>query len=372
MCLAAGVGSRWTKGAGVIKALNPFVEIKGRHRSFLEIHLAKTKKTALRYNANIPFVVATSYLTHQPIDAQFTVNANYGYHGDVYLSAGKSIGQRFIPMERDLRFLWEEMAQEQLDENKQKVRDSVREALIAWAKSNGEARDYIENISQQRLSPLGHWYEFPNMLRNGLLAKLLKEHPNLENIMLHNIDTLGTDVSADALSYHINSGNALTFEVIPRHMDDRGGGLARINGKLRLLEGLAQPHDDDELSLSYYNTATTWINIDKLLTLFGLKRTDLDKVDDKDVADAVRRIARRMPSYVTVKDVKYRWGHGQEDIYPVAQIEKLWGDMSALPDLQCGYLVVPRSRGQQLKDPAQLDGWVNDGSKDYIASLCEF
>jgi hypothetical protein len=248
----------------------------------------------------------------------------------------------------------------------------VREALIAWAKSNGEARDYIENISQQRLSPLGHWYEFPNMLRNGLLAKLLKEHPNLENIMLHNIDTLGTDVSADALSYHINSGNALTFEVIPRHMDDRGGGLARINGKLRLLEGLAQPHDDDELSLSYYNTATTWINIDKLLTLFGLKRTDLDKVDDKDVADAVRRIARRMPSYVTVKDVKYRWGHGQEDIYPVAQIEKLWGDMSALPDLQCGYLVVPRSRGQQLKDPAQLDGWVNDGSKDYIASLCEF
>jgi hypothetical protein len=46
--------------------------------------------------------------------------------------------------------------------------------------------------------------------------------------------------------------------------------------------------------------------------------------------------------------------------------------MSALPDLQCGYLVVPRLRGQQLKDPEQLDGWVNDGSKEYIASLCEF
>jgi hypothetical protein len=79
-----------------------------------------------------------------------------------------------------------------------------------------------------------------------------------------------------------------------------------------------------------------------------------------------------MPSYVTIKEVKYRWGHGQEDIYPVTQIEKLWGDMSALPDLQCGYLVVPRLRGKQLKDPAQLDAWVNDGSKDYISSLCKF
>src|SRR5205807_1594052 len=38
--LAAGVGSRWTTGAGVVKAVNPFVLLGGRHRSFLEIHLA--------------------------------------------------------------------------------------------------------------------------------------------------------------------------------------------------------------------------------------------------------------------------------------------------------------------------------------------
>jgi len=372
MCLAAGVGSRWTKGAGVIKALNPFVEICGRHRSFLEIHLSKAKKTSLTYKTNIPFIVATSYLTHDPIRQGLETNANFGYQGNVYMSSGRSIGQRFIPMERDLRFLWEEMAQEQLDENKQKVRESLRKALIDWAKNKGEGCDYRENISQQRLSPLGHWYEIPNMLRNGTLARLLEENPRLENIMLHNIDTLGTDVSPEALSYHIDSANALTFEVIPRHVDDRGGGLARINGKVRLLEGLAQPHDDDELSLSYYNTLTTWINIDKLLSLFGLKRTDLYTMDDMGISDAVRRIARRMPSYVTIKDVKYRWGHGQEDIYPVAQIEKLWGDMSSLPDLQCGYLAVPRLRGQQLKDPAQLDSWVTDGSRDYITSLCDF
>jgi hypothetical protein len=41
---------------------------------------------------------------------------------------------------------------------------------------------------------------------------------------------------------------------------------------VRLLEGLAQPNEEVELSLSYYNTMTTWININKLLTLFGLTR----------------------------------------------------------------------------------------------------
>jgi hypothetical protein len=29
-------------------------------------------------------------------------------------------------------------------------------------------------------------------------------------------------------------------------------------------------------------------------------------------------------------------------------------------------------RGQQLKDPAQLDGWASDGSRDHVVSLCDF
>jgi len=36
------------------------------------------------------------------------------------------------------------------------------------------------------------------------------------------------------------------------------------------------------------------------------------------------------------------------------------------------YVVVPRRRGQQLKEPAQLDGWLRDGSAEYVTSLCDF
>ncbi|PJJ58722.1 UTP--glucose-1-phosphate uridylyltransferase [Hymenobacter chitinivorans] len=372
LSLAAGVGSRWTKGAGVIKALNPFVEINGRHRSFLEIHLAKTRRVAQQYGAKIPHIVATSYLTHEPIRQTLAQTQNYGYDGAVYLSEGRSIGQRFVPMERDLRFMWEEMPQETLDENKQKVRDAVRNTMISWAKSKGEGTDYVDNIAAQRFSPLGHWYEVSNLLRNGTLARLLRENPTVETIMLHNIDTLGADVHAAALGYHRAAGNALTFEVIPRRIEDRGGGLARVNGQVRLLEGLAQPREEDELALSYYNSMTTWIEVDPLLQLFGLTRAELQTADETQLARAVRAVAQRIPTYVTTKDVKFRWGHGQEDIYPVAQIEKLWSDMSALPDVRCGYLVVPRSRGQQMKDPAQLDAWVTDGSKAHVESLGVF
>ncbi|MCB0094761.1 MAG: hypothetical protein KDE46_03535, partial [Caldilineaceae bacterium] len=88
------------------------------------------------------------------------------------------------------------------------------------------------------------------------------------------------------------------------------------------------------------------------------------------VSKTVRSLAARMPTYVTLKDVKKRWGKGQEDVFPVAQFEKLWGDMTALPELNCGFVAVPRRRGQQLKEVAQLDGWLRDGSAAYLESLC--
>ena len=159
--------------------------------------------------------------------------------------------------------------------------------------------------------------------------------------------------------------------MIARRIDDRGGGLARVGGRLRLLEGLASPREDTEFRLRYYNTLTTWVDIDGLLRRLRPVRADL-RADPAKVAAAVRAMAARVPTYVTIKDVKRRWGHAQEDVFPVAQFEKLWGDLTSLPDLPCSFLAVDRRRGQQLKDIAQLDGWAGDGSRDYVRSLCDF
>jgi UTP--glucose-1-phosphate uridylyltransferase len=368
--LAAGAGSRWTQGAGVVKALHPFCRLANRHRTFIETHLAKSRRISRQAGTPLPHIVTTSYLTHQPTAEFLQRQANYGYEGPLLLSQGKAVGLRLVPTVRDLRFMWEEMPQQVLDEQQQKVRDSLRHALIHWAQQTGEASDYTDNVPLQCMHPVGHWYEVPNLLRNGVLTQILQKRPQLRYLMLHNIDTLGADVDAGLLGTHIESGACLSFEVITRRLEDRGGGLARVNGRVRLVEGLAMPREETEFELSYYNSNTCWINIDKLLAVFGVTRGELQ--DSARVTAVIRNLAARMPTYITLKDVKKRWGHGQEDVFPVTQFEKLWVDMTALPEIETRFVVVPRLRGQQLKDQAQLDGWLRDGSASYVESLCEW
>jgi len=367
---AGGAGSRWTKGAGVVKALNPFCRLGGKHRSFIEVHLARSRRTSRMCGTPLPHVITTSYLTHEAIHEHLSAERNYDYPGPLLLSPGRSIGLRFVPMERDLRFAWEELPQQMLDEQAQKVRDSLRTALIAWAQHMGEGSSYTDNLPMQCLHPVGHWYEVPNMLRNGTLQRLFQDGPRLKYLMVHNIDTTGADVDPGLLGYHIAEGAAITTEVIARQVEDRGGGVARIDGRVRLIEGLALPNEEIESLLSWYNSATYWIDVDQLLTAFGLTRDDLAFTER--VNNAVRTLAARMPTYITLKDVKKRWGKGQEDVLPVAQFEKLWGDMTALPELPCRFVAVRRERGQQLKEPAQLDGWLRDGSAAFVESLCDW
>jgi hypothetical protein len=187
-------------------------------------------------------------------------------------------------------------------------------------------------------------------------------------LLLHNIDTVGASLDPALFGRHIISGATLSFEVISRQIDDRGGGLAKVDGHLELVEGLAMPREEAEFALSYYNTMTTWISIDGLLAAFGLDRDAL--AHPGRTQEAVRAMARRMPTYVTLKDVKKRWGSGQEDVFPVTQFEKLWSDMTQLREISCRFFLVPRPRGQQLKEQAQLDGWLRDGSAAWVESLC--
>src|SRR5690606_19534560 len=273
-----------------------------------------------------------------------------------------------VPALRDLAFAWEETAQQKLDEQKEKMRESVRAALTNWARTAGEGADYTDNLPEQCLHPVGHWFEIPNLLKNGTLARLLKLRPQLRTLIAHNIDTLGASPDPTLLGWFQASGATLGWEVIPKRIEDHGGGLARVDGRLRIIEGLALPHEEDEFNLTYYNSNTCWIDIDRLLSVFGLTRADLS--DPVRTAAAVRTLAARLPTYVTLKDVKKRWGHGQEDVYPVAQFEKLWGDMTALSECSSVFAAVPRHRGQQLKDQAQLDAWQRDGSAAYIESMC--
>jgi hypothetical protein len=217
---------------------------------------------------------------------------------------------------------------------------------------------------------VGHWYEVPNLLRNDVLKNMLEATPSLRYLMVHNVDTVGADLDAGILGRHIARGAAMTVEVISRRIEDHGGGLALLDGHMRLVEGMALPNEETEFQLSYYNSNTFWIDIDAMLRVFGLDREALS--NPARVSSGIHAVASRMPTYITLKDVKKRWGKGQEDVFPVAQFEKLWVDMTALPEMPCEYALVSRARGQQLKEPAQLDGWLRDGSAAFVRDLCDF
>ena len=374
---SGGVGSRWTEGAGVVKALNPCIFLKGKHRSFLEIHLAKSRKVSRDSGCPVQHVFTTSFLTHRPIAFTLKGTKNFGHPGAVHLSRGCGMVQRLYPTERDLRAGWETKLKRIRNKKTRKLEKDRLEAFVRWARDKGEGESYRENIPRQRFYPPGHWYEIPNLIRNGTLGIMLKENPGLQYLLAHNLDTVGATLDPALLGRHISLDNTLSFEVTPRRFQDRGGFLARVNGHLQLLEAMALPREEDSFKLSYYNSLTNWITIDKLLGLFGLSRRDIlksgkDEKTRRRIDRAIRKIEKRIPTYVTLKEVQLTRESGQTGIFPVIQCEKLWGDMTHLKEPAVGYLVVEYRRAQQLKDPNLLDHWIRDGSLEHLSRLTIF
>ena len=374
--LAAGAGSRWTQGAGVVKALHPFCKLGGRHRTFLEVHLAKSRRSGAP-GRHAPAARLHHQLPHPRPDRRLprSASGNYGYPGPLLLSPGRSVGLRLVPMARDLRFAWEEMPQQVLDEQAQKVRDSLHAALIGWARQAGEGSDYTDNVPLQCLHPVGHWFEVPNLLRNGVLAGLLRRAPAAAVPAApqhrHRSAPTSTRRCSGCTS---RRARALTFEVItPAHRRPRRRAWPAWTASCAWSKGLAMPREEDEFGLSYYNSLH---HLGRHRPAPGRLRPDPRRPGRRRTTGAPRRrrapVAARMPTYITLKDVKKRWGHGQEDVFPVAQFEKLWGDMTALPEVDARFVVVPRVRGQQLKDQAQLDGWLRDGSAADVERLCDW
>ena len=130
--LAGGAGSRWTQGAGVVKALHPFCKAR---RTAPHLHRSAPGQEPPR-QPRVRHAAAACH-HHQLSDARrrsptcWRRPRNYGYPGPLLLSPGRTIGLRLVPMVRDLRFAWEEMPQQLLDEQAQKVRESLHAASSA-------------------------------------------------------------------------------------------------------------------------------------------------------------------------------------------------------------------------------------------------
>jgi len=357
--LSGGLGSRWDGGAGVIKALDPFLQVAGVYRSFLEIHLAKSELAARRSGLPLQHAFTVNSLNRRALAAELLRRGAFSFSGRLYLSRSPDLLRRLVPTADDLAA----------------ADDPRLAASIPWAKSRGEGSDFTSSDPRARLHPPGHWFEVGALIRNGGLRRMLADNPRLRVLFVHNLDTLGASLDPALLALHLDSGAALSFEAIPRLWGDRGGFLARSGGRARIVESLALPREEDADRLSWYNSLSSWISIDPFLSFLGLSRADLrgtGRRERRRVDKALRAVEGRIKTYATIK---YAWeddGAGRRRKVPVVQCEKLWGDMTALADLPVAFLAAERRRGQQLKESALLDHWMRDGSKEHLLQLCRF
>ena len=98
--------------------------------------------------------------------------------------------------------------------------------------------------------------------------------------------------------------------MIARHLEDRGGGLARVDDRAASSRAWPCLTTNWNRACRITTAPPNWVDIDRLLDVFGLTRQTL--ADSGRVNDAVRALAARMPTYITLKDAKKRWGKGQD------------------------------------------------------------
>lgn len=375
--LGGGLGSRWSPGGGVVKLLSPVILLEDRYRSFLEIHLAKTARTALDYRRPFQHAVTTSPFTERPIGSALDRARRAGGLERFYLSPAGALVRRLNPREDDLRDYFQPRIRLLRDRaDRRRERDRL-DRLILRAVRQGPGEDFTAGPAGQQFHPPGHWYEIPNLIRNGTLGRMLEDNPALSYLLVHNADTLGAALDPLVLGVHIFSRKALSFEVIPRGWGDRGGFPARVDGRGRILEAGALPRPEDEFLFTLYNSLTSWISLDPFLAFLGLDREDVRRAGTRPEAreKAEKRLAeleRKIPVYLTLKEARFTGERGRAEAVPVVQCERLWGEISALDGLETGLILVERSRGRQLKDPGALDGVLRDGTIAALAGRVRF
>jgi len=163
-----GVGSRWTQGAGVVKGLHPFANSPDVIGISSTSTSRKTKQMSRAFGTVIPHVFTTSYLTHAPIERFLRETAGDALDRTVWLSPGaprSACGS--CPPCAIYSLPWQETAQQKLDEQKEKMRESVRAALTAWARQNRPRPAIPRQSAESVPAPVGHWFEIPNLLKNG-------------------------------------------------------------------------------------------------------------------------------------------------------------------------------------------------------------
>lgn len=157
--------------------------------------------------------------------------------------------------------------------------------------------------------------------RSGILARFRANGGKL--LFMSNVDNLGATLDPAIIGAHLESGVAITAEVVRKAPNDKGGAPARVDGAPQIVESFRFPKDFDQDRIPVFNTNT-----------FVLDAAAIDRDFE-------------LTYFVVEKTVEGK---------KVVQFERLVGELTAF--LPTHFLEVERSgpdgRFQPAKDPEEL------------------
>jgi UTP--glucose-1-phosphate uridylyltransferase len=270
--MAGGMATRF---GGVVKAAVDVLP----GRSFLSLKLADVRAAARRSAARVPVYLMSSFATHADLERMIAPEQS-----------------ETAPLEVFCQFV--------------SLRLSPDGSLFRGG--DGKPSPYAP----------GHG-DLPSALRaSGALGRFLGQGGRL--LVVSNVDNLAATLDPVILGAHLAAGVQMTVEAGRRQRGERGGILARVEGKLQIVEDFRLPQGFDPESAHHFNTNT-----------FVLDARALDREFE-------------LPFYLVRKTVEGR---------DAVQFERLVGELSAF--LSCACVEVSRdgvdARFQPVKDPEELD-----------------
>lgn len=276
--LAGGMATRF---GGVVKAVVDVLP----GRSFLDLALSATRDLERALDARVPTAAMTSFATDEVVRA----------HVEALDVPPPHVFTQFVSLrlERDGSLFVDEA---------------------------GRASPYAQ----------GHGDLFEALRSSGTLDEL--SAAGVEHVQVANVDNLGARVDPAVVGMHLLAGRPLTAEVA-RKDGDTGGAPARVDGRLRLVEGPCFPPEFDQEAVPVFNTNTALVALEAIREPVELSWLVVEKRVGERTAVQLEHLYHELSAHVPTTYLEVPRGGPRGRFLPVKEPEDLPAARAALHEL---------------------------------------
>ncbi len=139
--------------------------------------------------------------------------------------------------------------------------------------------------------------DLPFALRRAGLLDAFREGGG-ELLYMSNVDNLGATLDPALIGLHLESGAAITAEVVDKLPGDKGGAPARVDGVVQIVEAFRFPADFDQDRIGVFNTNSFVLSAEALARDFPLTWFAVQKEVDGRPAVQFERLVGQLTAFL--------------------------------------------------------------------------